>query len=61
MIKLVEAIKKMTSMAADRIGHFDVANKVGTYADLVVFDFENIQDNAAIQTPTDIQLVLITS
>jgi len=52
VITLVEAIKKMTSMAADRIGHFDRGRiKVGTYADLVVFDFENIKDNATYTDP----------
>jgi len=42
----------MTSMAADRIRHFDRGRiKVGTYADLVVFDFKNIKDNATYTDP----------
>ncbi len=51
-ISLVTAIKKMTSMPADRIGHTDRGRiEVGTFADIVVFDSETIQDNATYTDP----------
>ena len=42
----------MTSMPADRIGHSDRGRlQVGTFADIVVFDAETIQDNATYTDP----------
>lgn len=51
-ISLAEAIRKMTSLPAD---HFGLQGRgrirVGNYADLVLFDAEDIQDGATYQQP----------
>ena len=47
VLKLEEAIKKMTSMPADQIRQYDRGRiQEGTYADLIVFDINRIQDKA---------------
>jgi len=52
VLSLEEAVKKMTSMTADRIGHMNRGRiEKGAYADLVVFDPETIQDQATYADP----------
>ena len=52
VLSLEEAVKKMTSMTADRVGHVDRGRiEKGAYADLVVFDPERIQDQATYSDP----------
>ena len=52
IISLVTAIRKMTSMPADRIGHFNRGRiQVDAFADIVVFDPETVQDNATYTDP----------
>ena len=47
VLKLEEAIKKMTSMPADQIKQYHRGRiQEGAYADLIVFDFDKIQDKA---------------
>ena len=52
VLTLEEAVRKMTSMAADRIGHGQRGRiEEGAYADLVVFDPNTIQDQATYADP----------
>ena len=52
VLTLEEAVKKMTSMAADRIGHGRRGRiQEGAFADLVVFDPDTIQDQATYADP----------
>ena len=52
VLSLEEAVKKMTSMTADRIGHMNRGRiEKGAYADLVVFNPETIQDQATYSNP----------
>jgi N-acyl-D-amino-acid deacylase len=52
VISLEDAVRKMTSLAATRMRQFDRgAIRVGTWADLTVFDYEHIQDNATYENP----------
>ncbi len=52
VLSLEEAVKKMTSMTADRIGHKNRGRiEEGAFADLVVFDPETIQDQATYADP----------
>ena len=52
VLSLEEAVKKMTSMTADRIGHVNRGRiEKGAYADIVVFDPETIQDQATYADP----------
>ena len=52
VLSLEKAVKKMTSMTADRIGHINRGRiEKGAYADLVVFDPETIQDQATYADP----------
>ena len=64
ILKLEEAIKKMTSMPAGRIGIRDAGIiSVGKRADIVIFDPETISDRATYQQPhqypTGIDYVLV--
>ena len=64
LVSLEEAIRKMTSLPASILGLNDRGNiKVGNKADLVVFDPENIKDNATYknsrQFPEGIDYVII--
>jgi N-acyl-D-amino-acid deacylase len=53
LFSLSEAIRKMTSMSAETFGIVDRGViEVGAYADLTVFDFEKIIDNADYKSPT---------
>jgi len=51
-LEIAEAIRRMTSLAADQFG---IANRgrieVGAYADLVLFDAEHIVDRATYERP----------
>jgi len=52
ILSLEEAVRKMTSMPADRLGLFDRGLlRVGMWADLVVFDPERIEDKATYNDP----------
>jgi N-acyl-D-aspartate/D-glutamate deacylase len=49
---LEEMIKKMTSMPADKIGFSDRGRLIeGKAADVVLFDYEKIQDKAEFTSP----------
>ncbi|MBW2370420.1 MAG: amidohydrolase family protein, partial [Deltaproteobacteria bacterium] len=54
IIDLPHAIRKMTSMPADRMGLADRGRIArGMKADIVVFNAETVQDKATFETPTD--------
>ena len=64
LFNVSEAVRKMTSMPAQKIGLTDRGVlKVGNYADICIFDYENIKDNATYaephQYPTGIEYVLV--
>ncbi|MCP5026105.1 MAG: D-aminoacylase [Actinomycetia bacterium] len=64
VLPLAEAIRRMTSMSADRFGLADRGRIVeGAYADLVVFDPDTVIDTATFddpkQEPTGIDLVVV--
>jgi N-acyl-D-amino-acid deacylase len=64
VIPLEEAIRRMTSMSADRFGLVDRGRIVeGGYADLVLFDPDTVIDTATYddpkQEPTGIDLVVV--
>ena len=65
LFSLEEAVRRMTSFPAERIGLEDVGRVAeGAWGDLVVFDPETIIDNATIECPdaqsTGIKAVLIS-
>jgi N-acyl-D-aspartate/D-glutamate deacylase len=52
VLTLPEAIKKMTSMNADKLGIADRGRlKEGMWADLVIFDAERVSDRATFENP----------
>ncbi len=52
VLTLPDAIRRMTSLAADRLGLPDRGRiRVGAYADLVLFDPERIADRATFERP----------
>lgn len=52
VLTLEEAIRRMTSMSMEQIGQLDRGEvREGMYADLVVFDFENLEDRATYTDP----------
>jgi len=52
-ISLTEAIHKMTAIPAKTFGFNNRGIiKVGYFADIVIFNFNNIKDNATFQEPT---------
>lgn len=52
LFSLEEAIRKMTSLSADRFGLFNRGRiAIGAAADLVLFDPENIRDTANFNNP----------
>ncbi|MGQ9780807.1 MAG: N-acyl-D-amino-acid deacylase family protein [Nitrososphaeria archaeon] len=64
LLSLEEAIRKMTSLPAQRMGVWDRGLiKEGLWADIVVFDFENVRDRATYrdphQYPEGIEYVLV--
>lgn len=64
VITLEDAVRKMSSLAATRMRQFDRgAIRAGMWADITVFDYEHIQDNATYEapmaTPTGIDYVLV--
>lgn len=53
VLTLPDAIRKMTSWPATRMRLFDRgAIRVGSWADITVFDYDRIQDKATYQNPT---------
>lgn len=53
LFELPEAIRKMTSMSAARFGLTDRGViREGAFADLTLFDFDNVQDGASFVEPT---------
>ncbi len=64
LLTLEDAIRKMTSWPATRMKLKDRGMiKTGHWADLVIFDYDNIQDNATweepMRTPSGIDMVLV--
>lgn len=52
LLRLEEAIRKMTSLPAQRVGLRDRGLLLpGYYADIVIFDFERITDRATFEAP----------
>lgn len=52
IISLEEAIRRMTSLAAEKIGQYDIGRLAeGAIADIVVFDFERIADRSSYTDP----------
>lgn len=52
VLSLEEAVRRMTSMAADQIGQPDRGRiREGAYADLTVFDPDRIEDRASFTDP----------
>lgn len=52
VIGLAEAIRKMTSFPAQRLGLFDRGLlRSGMWADIVIFDFDQIEDKATFENP----------
>jgi N-acyl-D-aspartate/D-glutamate deacylase len=55
VLTLEEAVRKMTSLAAGRVGLHDRGLlKPGMYADLVVFDAERVIDRATYEHPQQV-------
>jgi N-acyl-D-aspartate/D-glutamate deacylase len=51
-MRMEEAVRKMTSLAASRVGLLDRGIlRPGTYADITVFDAQTIKDVATFQDP----------
>lgn len=64
VITLEDAVRKLTSLPATRMRLFDRgALREGLWADLTIFDFERIQDNATyenpVAVPTGVDYVLV--
>jgi N-acyl-D-aspartate/D-glutamate deacylase len=64
VITLEDAVRKLTSLPATRMRMFDRgALREGLWADLTVFDFDRIQDNATyenpVAVPTGVDYVLV--
>ncbi len=64
VLTLEDAVRKLTSLPATRMHLFDRgALREGLWADLTIFDFERIQDNATydnpVALPTGIDYVLV--
>jgi N-acyl-D-amino-acid deacylase len=64
VLKLEDAIRKLTSLPANRVGIKDRGLlKVGFYADIVIFDADKIQDQASFEEPnrlaTGMQYVMV--
>jgi N-acyl-D-aspartate/D-glutamate deacylase len=64
VLTLEDAVRKLTSLPATRMRMFDRgALREGLWADLTIFDFERIQDNATyenpVAVPTGIDYVLV--
>jgi N-acyl-D-amino-acid deacylase len=64
VITLEDAVRKLTSLPATRMRLFDRgALREGLWADLTIFDFERIQDNATyenpVAVPTGVEYVLV--
>jgi len=64
VLELEEAIRKMTSLPAQRLGIADRGVlQVGMFADVVIFDAEKVIDNATyenpFQFPTGIEYVIV--
>lgn len=52
VVTLEDAVRKMTSLSATRMRLFDRgAVREGLWADLTIFDFDRIQDNATYENP----------
>ena len=52
VLRLEEAIRKMTSMPATRFGLHDRGIiRAGAYADIVVFDYQDLDDVSTIEQP----------
>jgi N-acyl-D-amino-acid deacylase len=52
VVTLEDAVRKLTSLPATRMRLFDRgALRAGLWADLTIFDFERIQDNATYENP----------
>ncbi|MCD6348249.1 MAG: amidohydrolase family protein, partial [Candidatus Korarchaeota archaeon] len=52
VLRLEEAVRKMTSIPAERIGLHDRGLvREGMWADLVIFDPERVEDRATYQDP----------
>ena len=52
ILTLEEAIRKMTSLSAQKLGIFDRGLiREGLWADIVVFDFDTIYDKATFEEP----------
>ncbi|MHA1408337.1 MAG: amidohydrolase family protein, partial [Candidatus Heimdallarchaeaceae archaeon] len=52
VLELEEAIRKMTSLTAQKVGLFNRGLiREGMWADIVVFDYENIYDRATYEDP----------
>ncbi|NOZ62167.1 MAG: D-aminoacylase [Calditrichaeota bacterium] len=52
VLSLTDAIRKMTSLPAQAMGFYQRGLlKPGCFADIVIFDFEKIKDNATFQQP----------
>ena len=63
-MSLPEAIAKVTTMAAARVGLKEKGNlRIGSDADVVIFDLEKVKDNATytepVLPPEGIEYVLI--
>ena len=64
VITLEDAVRKLTSLPATRMRLFDRgALREGLWADLTIFDFDRIQDNATyenpVAVPTGVDYVLV--
>jgi N-acyl-D-amino-acid deacylase len=64
VLTLEDAVRKLTSMPATRMRLFDRgALREGLWADLTIFDFDRIQDNATyenpVEVPTGVDYVLV--
>src|SRR5690606_17430389 len=53
VLTLPDAVRKMTSWPATRMGQFDRgAIRTGLWADITIFDYDRIQDGATYEKPT---------